>query len=224
LDIASVLRLCGEQGMLENSKEYCTMGVDTGKDLHVVISTGLKDKKPGRRIVWLGAVQEFAQLDELMARFNVSVCVIDALPETHVTRRFAMRHHGHVYMNYFNEHQKGSWKWDWQSLTVQENRTEALDYSRRLIRDGLRVLPRQSEIVSEFARHLTCDAKQLHEDADTGAQEYRYIRTGENHFSMAFTYDCLAAARASYQEQPVVEWLEMYEGRGPFWHFRLPRG
>ena len=32
-----------------------------------------------------------------------------------------------------------------------------------------------------------------------GAQHYRYIRTGTNHWSMAFTYDCLA-------------WQELYKG------------
>ena len=35
------------------------------------------------------------------------------------------------------------------------------------------------------------------EDPDTGAQAYRYVRTGPNHFSMAFTYDCIA----SYDER-----------------------
>ena len=42
-------------------------------------------------------------------------------------------------------------------------------------------------------RHLSCDAKILDEDPDTGAKKYRYIRTGENHFSMAFTYAWMAA-------------------------------
>ena len=40
---------------------------------------------------------------------------------------------------------------------------------------------------------MTCDAKVLDEDEDTGVKRYRYIRTGENHFSMAFTYAWLGA-------------------------------
>ena len=36
-------------------------------------------------------------------------------------------------------------------------------------------------------------AKVLDEDEDTGIKRYRYIRTGENHFSMAFTYAWLGA-------------------------------
>jgi hypothetical protein len=42
---------------------------------------------------------------------------------------------------------------------------------------------------------MAADAKRLEEDEDTGAQSYRYIRTGPDHFSLAFTYDCIAAQR-----------------------------
>ena len=39
---------------------------------------------------------------------------------------------------------------------------------------------------------MTRDAKVLHEDTETGDQKYRYVRTGVNHYSIAFTYACLA--------------------------------
>jgi len=32
------------------------------------------------------------------------------------------------------------------------------------------------------------DAKVLEEDEATGAEKYRYIRTAEDHYSLAFTY------------------------------------
>ena len=38
LTVEDVLACCGEHGMVEESTESCTMGVDTGKDLHVVIA------------------------------------------------------------------------------------------------------------------------------------------------------------------------------------------
>ncbi len=31
-----------------------------------------------------------------------------------------------------------------------------------------------------------------------------FPQTGENHFSLAFTYDCLAAERSAWQEAPLV--------------------
>jgi hypothetical protein len=49
-------------------------------------------------------------------------------------------------------------------------------------------------MLEQFARHMACDAKQLDEDPETGMKKYRYIRTGEDHFSLAFTYAWLASA------------------------------
>jgi hypothetical protein len=127
-----------------------------------------------------------------MERFQVSRCVIDALPDIHATRQFAERHRGKVWLNYFNEAQKGSAKWDKEQHIVQVNRTEALDSSKKGIRDGEIVLPRRVPLLETFAEHLASDAKKLVEDQETGAKSYRYIRTGTNHYSLAFTYDWLA--------------------------------
>ena len=75
---------------------------------------------------------------------------------------------------------------------MQVNRTEALDMSRAAVREARVSLPRHDPRVEEFAQHMTCDAKVLDEDEETGVKKYRYIRTGENHFSMAFTYAWIA--------------------------------
>ena len=175
--------------MEETSEQPCTMGVDTGKDLHVVISRPAGER---RRVVHLAVLQDYAQLDDLMKRFNVRRCVIDALPEIHATRAFAGKFPGRVWLNYFQEHQKGSYRWDEKDRIVRENRTETLDASRRVIRERLVVLPRRSPLLEEFASHLAADAKRLVEDEETGSQLYRYVKTGTNHLSFAFTYDCIA--------------------------------
>ena len=54
---------------------------------------------------------------------------------------------------------------------------------------------------------MAADAKILDEDPDTGAQKYRYIRTGPDHFSLAFTYAWMAADR--YMNAPTFKltWL-----------------
>ena len=127
-----------------------------------------------------------------MARFRIDCCVIDGLPETHATRKFAKQHAGKVYMCFFNENQRGAPRWEDDSRQVVVNRTEALDMSRAAVREKQVVLPRREPIVEEFAQHLTCDAKVLDEDDETGIKKYRYIRTGTNHFSMALTYAWLA--------------------------------
>lgn len=170
------------------------MGVDTGKLLHVVVSRRPEAKEDWakREVIWIGTVQSYEELDSLMKRYRVSRCVIDALPEIHATRDFSNRHRGSVFLNYFNESQRGSTKWDREQHIVQINRTEALDAAKKGIRDEQVVLPRRGRLLEEFADHLASDAKKLIEDEETGAKSYRYLRIGTNHFSLAFTYDWLA--------------------------------
>lgn len=204
LDVSSVLSLCGENLLAErgDGQAAYTMGVDTGKDLHAVVLRRINEER--QEVVHLAVCREFPDLDELMDRFKVLACVIDGLPETHESRNFAKRHAGRVFLNYFNEHQRGASAWNYQTGIVQVNRTEALDASRQAVRQQKVTLPRQTPIVQVFARHMSADAKVLDEDEDTGAQKYRYIKTGENHFSFAFTYAWMAAGRVV---EPRFIWL-----------------
>ncbi len=157
LDVGSVLACCGEKGLVAGSEDRCTMGVDTGKELHVVISRFLPAGKGIREVVFMGTRHSYGDLDDLMARFNVGTCVVDALPEIHATREFASRHPGRVYLNYFLESQRGAYRWDTKEHLVQENRTEALDASREVVRGRRVVLPRAGKLMQEFAEHLSSD-------------------------------------------------------------------
>jgi hypothetical protein len=196
LDVASVLALCGEQPLglpRKRGNKWREMGVDTGKALHVVIlEAGYAGDWP-LRVIHLGTYREFADLDKLMQDYDVGCCVIDGYPETRATLEFARRHPGRVYLCSFNTPQRGDPQWDREKRWVAVHRTDALDMSRAAIREGKVVLPREEPIVREFAEHLTCDAKVLEEDEETGAKRYRYVRTGEDHFSLALTYAWLAA-------------------------------
>jgi hypothetical protein len=196
LDVMSVLALCGDAPMVEKGDERFGyfMGVDTGSQLHVVIlkADDELDSKL-KQLVHLSTCHDFSDLDSLMSRFPIFRCVIDGMPETHATREFAKRHRGRVFLNFFNENQRGSTNWNRDDLKVEVNRTEALDASRAAIREKLVVLPRQQPIVEQFAKHMAADAKVLEEDEETGAKRYRYVRTGEDHFSLAFTYAWMAA-------------------------------
>ncbi len=152
LTAAEVLACCGDHGLLEDSTEHCTMGVDTGKELHVVVSRWISGRQGEKReVVWIGTRQSFAELDELMGRYNIARCVIDAMPELHAAREFANRHRGRVYINFFLESQRGKYAWDHTERIVRENRTEALDASRKAVRDGKVVFPRSGRLMQEFA-------------------------------------------------------------------------
>jgi len=58
--------------------------------------------------------------------------------------------------------------------------------------------------VEQFAKHMAADAKILDEDEETGAKRCRYVRTEEDHLSLAFTYAWLAAGNRC---RPRATWI-----------------
>lgn len=208
LDSASVLALCTDRAMSEMEEGPVAMGVDTGSQLHAVVLQMDKNDRTVKKLIHLEVCQAFEQLDELMKKFKAQRCVIDGLPETHATRAFAKRFPGRVYLNFFNESQRGSAAWNHEERIVQINRTEALDASRAAIRDKSVSLPHQDRLVEQFAQQMAADAKVLDENEETGAKRYRYIKTGTNHFSLAFTYAWMAADRAFISGVAIVGTVE----------------
>jgi hypothetical protein len=227
LDVGTVLSRCSDSVMLDAAEPRTwghAMGIDTGLALHVVIlkpeyAKDQLETYKAHRLVHLAVCHEFSELDGLMKRFNIQRCVIDGLPETHATREFAKRFRGQVFLNFFVEGQRGAIHWDRDTLTVNVNRTEALDASRAAVREKKLILPRQTPIVEEFARHMAADAKVLDEDEETGAKKYRYIKTGTDHFSLAFTYAWMAAERERGPRVTVVKLsppARPFPGSSPF--------
>jgi hypothetical protein len=94
LDAMTVLALCGDAPLEKAAPDKSTwrsMGVDTGKALHVVILRSDPKADGPERVVFLGKCREFSDLDPLMARFEIGCCVIDGLPDTLATREPSQR-------------------------------------------------------------------------------------------------------------------------------------
>jgi hypothetical protein len=190
LSVQEVLDLCGSNGIASEDRGPCSMGVDQGKDLHVVI--GRRHPGNGGKLVHIAVYKDWEELDRLMKNFSVSRCVVDALPETRNARAFAQRHKGKVFLNYYNKHQKGSYAWNEKELIVSCNRTESLDASHKEIMDQSIVLPKNCEVIQEFAQHLHNVAKKLEEDEETGSKRYIYVKLGPDHLRHAFNYEAMA--------------------------------
>ena len=144
------------------------------------------------KIVHLGIYKDWEELDRLMDNFNIFRCVVDALPETRNARAFAERFKPRVYLNYYNEHQKGYYAWKENEFIVSCNRTESLDASHSEVMDQSIILPKECEIVREFAKHLHNVAKKLEEDEETGSKRYIYVKLGSDHFRHSFNYEAMA--------------------------------
>lgn len=190
LTASEVIDLSGNDAIASEDKDPCFLGVDVGKHLHVVI--GKRHWQKAGQIVYIGVVEDFSDLHSLMKRFRVVRAVIDALPETRKAREFADQFPGKVFLCYYAEHQKGGYRWNEKEYTVSANRTEALDASHAELSQGQVILPAQSEVLNEFARQCTNVARVLQKDPETGSSRYVYIRTGDDHFRHAQSYEAMS--------------------------------
>jgi hypothetical protein len=194
LSINDVLDLCSLDGISDSDDGPCYMGVDQGRDLHVVI--GKKHPNLSGKIVHINIYKDWEELDRLMKNFRVLRCVVDALPETRNARSFANRFPGKVYLNYYMEKQKGSYAWNEKELVVSCNRTESLDASHKEVTDASVAFPKRCRAMEEFAEHLHNVAKKLEEDEETGSKRYIYLKLGVDHYRHAFNYEAMARQNA----------------------------
>ena len=190
LSVEEVLALCSNHGIADSDPGPCSMGVDQGRDLHVVI--GKRDPMKAGKIVHLGVYKDWNELDRLMKNFHVSRAVVDGLPDQRGARGFAERHKGKVFLAFYRDQQKGRYRWNEGDLTVSCDRTESLDASHNEVLKEQIILPRECEIVREFAEHLSNVAKKLEEDEETGSKRYVYVKLGPDHFRHAFNYEAMA--------------------------------
>ena len=184
-----ILGLCTDETMKVNATSPTVMGVDQGKGLHCTI-VGRTYKGP--ELLYVSERKDFEELDGLMNQFNVSRCVIDALPETRKAREFAKRHKGRVFLNWYQQ-ARNEVRWDEKKFEVAVNRTESLDTSHKMLMDGEISLPRENDEVREFAYHCSNIAKKLETDEETGSKIYRYVKLqGPDHYRHAFNYAVIA--------------------------------
>ena len=197
LNPSEVLACAGDHAMAPTDAGPCTMGVDQGSDLHVVISRW-SEISDARKIVHIDKYkhkvpEDWLQLDELMKRYKVVRCVVDALPNQSLARAFAHRHKGKVYLNFYDAHRKGKPSWDENQWVVREDRTEAIDASRSVYRDDSSIsviLPRATDEVQDYARHMAALTKKR-EEADDGSVRFVYVHTAPDHYAHAWVYDTL---------------------------------
>lgn len=191
-----VYRCCGQDVLRERSTKSCAMGVDIGKDIHVVIGY---PKGENYKIIYMGRVGEFADLHDLAQRFNVQSTVIDMEPETRKARDFQTSEPYQVYLCDYQDRLKAGTIIDEKRGLITVQRTEICDKTHDMVvTDGKLEIPRKCPEVEEFAKELSNIAKVLEEDKLSGKRIYRYRKLGADHYRHALNYFYLAC------ENPVL--------------------
>lgn len=180
-------------------KDQCSMGVDVGpRWLDVRISSYPKDTKDIRKAEYIGKVKSFANLHELIERFNVRVCVTDAEPETHECLRFKETAKCGVFVCY-TKRKKGYQLSDLLLEKVKEekkftiDRTVMMDCVLATYAKRQHILPKNIRFLSEgnYVSEMTNPTRVLEVDENTGQEEFVWTH-GNDHSFLADVYDFCA--------------------------------
>lgn len=195
--------VCGVYSMWSFAKveDMVTMGVDQGDTLWVEISAN--DVATGKRkVIYAEKVDykefededPFQRLPELMERYNVHVCVIDALPNKNDSRAFKnqfLKDH-RVFMAYYTATKDGDINVNKDEGVVNIDRTEGFKWTFNRIYNGEIGIPSDCEIMELWEQHMCNLKKETIEDDATGKITESFERTGPDHFNHAHLYDEVA--------------------------------
>jgi len=188
-----ILNACRrDYAMPQSSTSPCTMGIDVGKLWDVRISDS---PEPGvRRALFIGRLNGPEPCRELMRRYNVKCCVIDARPETRLAIQFQKElPRGVVWRAEFpsQETVKEVVK-DAREGIVKMDRTAIMDAATADILQRANWLPKDaaSLLKGEYYRQMKVPKRILLE-SESGQ---RYVWTkGTDHQRLADVYDKLAS-------------------------------
>lgn len=185
------------------------MGIDAAgeRDLNVAIY----EKPPDgpRMALWLGTVHDFDDLYPLMASYNVTLAVVDSMPERKQARTMARNFPGRVVLVRYDDTnpEADPLTFDDTRNMLTLHRTEAIDGMMDAIRHGRQVPLRQ--VPHLYVSHMVA-MKRRNEEDKRGRMRRVYVTTGGkgDDFAHAETYvvagSDLLDMRRSVEEQ---QWL-----------------
>jgi hypothetical protein len=170
--------------------ETCTgttiMGVDVGSRLHVIILELLPEGF--KRLVYTGAISgddSDKQVEYLYRQYHCKLGVIDALPETRLSKKLCTRLIG-MFMCRYQHKIKATV--DPKAKIVSVDRTETIDKVKETFFKKELLLPRNIESVPEFCEHIMSSTRILNERT----KEYQWVESGPDHLLHALGYALLA--------------------------------
>lgn len=141
------LDACVEDYVLQDSSSKpCVIGIDVGKTLHVTIAEVIGDKL---RLVYADEVRSREDVEDLHKRFRVEAGVIDALPETRLSREICDTLG--YFMSYFTSGLKESV--NEKDHVYSSGRTESLDNVKEAFLLKTIVLPKNLKLYSTLAKN-----------------------------------------------------------------------
>lgn len=196
------LEACKQDYSMTRRARRCTMGVDVGIKLNVRICQWHKDSW---RAVWIGTVDEFEDLDDLMRNYDVRACVIDSQNEPRLVRDFCIRWAGRAWMaNYVSPVTTPVEVYTWADSEagiagkVKIARTEAMDRVAAAHREKRECLPRNADKIPDFYSQMCAPVRVETTRTKQDGTRYKftvYMESGPDHYYHASVYEKAARDR-----------------------------
>jgi hypothetical protein len=166
-----------------------TAGIDSAstRNLHMRISEHVGKKK---KALFIGEIERFDDLIEMMDWYHVTFACIDHLPEGRLARSLAERFPGRVYIaRFIPATSLDLLVWDEEQHTAGIKRTEAIDATLSIVRAGRNLLP--TDWPEDYVSHMRA-ASRFYEVDEVGRKTVGYKKLGPDDYLLAEVYDLMA--------------------------------
>jgi hypothetical protein len=171
--------------------EYRTMGVDVASTRALNVRISAYDGQGTKRSIYLGKAEDFNQLVRLFKRYQPHFACIDHEPDGRMSRAFAEKFPGRVWLVASSGTQKEVMKPNADLRFVSVNRTLLYDATFEAIRLQRNLLPGQ--LPEDYARDMQNLIRRV-EVNEEGKSKIFYERIGPEDYAQAEMYDMVAEA------------------------------
>lgn len=175
-------------------EEHCVvMGVDQGDVLWATLS--IPDVNGKEKVIYMERIDTkdyededpFQRVEELMNRFNVQMCVIDAMPNKNSARWLKNKFKNRVYMAFYTNTKDGDFDYNDDGV-VNIDRTETFKSLFNDVATEKIITPEGFAITELFNKHHISLKKESDMNDDTGMVREYFIRTDADHFAHSNLY------------------------------------
>lgn len=160
----------------------CIAGIDVGAMFHIIIGH-IRAGEAAPRMIDALTVRTPEEVIDILKRYRVVCFVIDAMPETRVSRNIASRRGG--FMCYFAKGKRDQV----MGNIITTDRTQALDNVKAAVSTKGLTLPKNSRSIIDFYDHMTASTRVFDEDANQGEGSYNWIEGSRaDHYFLAMAY------------------------------------
>ena len=192
------------EGTVRNGPIY--IGIDQGDVLNVEVTKYIDGV---RRIIDVGTLNSFDDVERLVEHYQPRACVIDAQPNHQNVTELASKHHN-IYAAYYtgtNKLERSYWEKDLEEKKVKIPRLDLLDKTANEWIQGSVVIEDVIPVkhIESFADQMT-NAKRSIQENNQGDKVAKWVAVGADHYRHADAYNWLACEIGShkYSDEIVV--------------------